>query len=47
MLERIRELTGGKSLESNIKLVKNNAVVGSAVAVALAGLTNVAQCSKL
>ena len=38
MLERIRTLTGGKSLEANIKLVKNNAKVGSAVAVALAGL---------
>lgn len=38
LLERIRTLTGGKSLEANIKLVKNNARVGSAVAVALAGL---------
>lgn len=27
LLERIRALTGGKSLDSNIKLVKNNARV--------------------
>ncbi len=39
LLERIRTLTGGKSLEANIKLVKNNARVGAAVAVALAGIT--------
>ena len=36
LLERIRQLTGGKSLQANIQLVKNNARVGSAVAVALA-----------
>ena len=38
LLERIRELTGGKSLESNVALVKNNARVGARVAVELAGL---------
>ncbi|GLC41513.1 hypothetical protein PLESTB_001003000 [Pleodorina starrii] len=32
LLERVRELTGGRSLEANIKLVKNNARVGSAIA---------------
>ena len=36
LLERIRSKTGGKSLESNIRLVKNNAAVGAQVAVALA-----------
>lgn len=36
LLTRIRELTGGLSLDSNIQLVKNNAVVGSKIAVALA-----------
>ena len=38
LLKRIRELTGGKSLESNVALVKNNARVGARVAVELAGL---------
>lgn len=36
LLTRIRELTGGKSLESNIALVKNNAAVGARMAAALA-----------
>lgn len=38
LLERIRQLTGGSSLEANIKLVKNNARVGAAVAVECARL---------
>jgi pseudouridine-5'-phosphate glycosidase len=38
LLRRIRELTGGKSLVSNVALVKNNARVGALVAVELAGL---------
>ena len=37
LLGRIVELTGGKSLEANIALVKNNARVASEIAVALAG----------
>lgn len=36
LLERIRELTGGKSLTSNINLVKNNAKVGALIAGSLA-----------
>ena len=32
----LQELTGGASLKANIKLVKNNAAVGSRIAVALA-----------
>jgi len=36
LLQRIFELTGGKSLESNIALVKNNAKVAAEIAVALA-----------
>ena len=36
MLKRIAELTGGRSLAANIRLVKNNAAVGARVAVALA-----------
>ena len=36
LLKRIFELTGGKSLESNIALVKNNARLGADIAVALA-----------
>lgn len=37
LLEAIREATSGKSLEINVALVLNNAAVGAAVAVALAG----------
>jgi len=37
LLQRMFELTGGKSLQSNIALVKNNAQVAAAIAVALAG----------
>lgn len=37
LLEAIREATGGKSLEINVALVLNNAAVGGAIAVALAG----------
>lgn len=36
LLQRIRELTGGASLDANIALIKNNAAVGSRIAVALA-----------
>eukprot|EP01112_Ceratiomyxa_fruticulosa_P010361 TRINITY_DN273_c0_g1_i4.p1 TRINITY_DN273_c0_g1~~TRINITY_DN273_c0_g1_i4.p1 ORF type:complete len:683 (+),score=133.54 TRINITY_DN273_c0_g1_i4:588-2636(+) len=32
LLQRVNELTGGKSLEANIHLVKNNAVVGAKIA---------------
>ncbi|XP_063303670.1 uncharacterized protein LOC134602585 isoform X2 [Pelobates fuscus] len=35
VLQRVNELTGGKSLESNIALIRNNAKVGSRIAVAL------------
>ncbi|XP_053321261.1 uncharacterized protein LOC128492651 [Spea bombifrons] len=35
VLRRVNELTGGKSLQSNIALIKNNAKVGSRIAVAL------------
>ncbi|KAL4459061.1 hypothetical protein ABPG75_013926 [Micractinium tetrahymenae] len=38
LLQRIQELTGGRSLEANIALVKNNAAVGARVAAALAAL---------
>ena len=36
LLERIRDLTGGASLQSNIELVMNNARVGAQLAVAVA-----------
>ena len=36
LLQRIRELTGCSSLDANIALIKNNAAVGSRIAVALA-----------
>ena len=35
LLKRIQELTGGDSLSANIALIKNNAAVGSKIAVAL------------
>lgn len=35
LLGKVKELTEGKSLEANIALVKNNAKVGAAIAVAL------------
>ena len=35
LLKRIRELTGGRSLEANIHLVKNNAAVGARIAAEL------------
>uniref|UniRef100_A0A6I8SNK2 Carbohydrate kinase PfkB domain-containing protein n=1 Tax=Xenopus tropicalis TaxID=8364 RepID=A0A6I8SNK2_XENTR len=40
LLQRVNELTGGQSLESNIALIKNNARVGSRIAVALSQLRN-------
>jgi pseudouridylate synthase len=39
LLQRIFELTDGKSLEANIALVKNNAAVAAEIAVALAAIT--------
>jgi pseudouridine-5'-phosphate glycosidase len=33
LLGKVKELTGGKSLDSNIELIKNNAVVGAKIAV--------------
>ena len=39
LLQRIFELTAGKSLTANIALVENNARVAAKIAVALAGLT--------
>jgi len=38
LLERIRSGTQGRSLEANIRLVKNNAGVGARVACSLAAL---------
>jgi pseudouridine-5'-phosphate glycosidase len=38
LLAKVKELTGGKSLESNIALVKNNAVLGAKLAVTFTGM---------
>jgi pseudouridine-5'-phosphate glycosidase len=38
LLDRIKQLTGGRSLTANIALVKHNAIVGAQIAVALATL---------
>lgn len=35
LLSRIKQLTGGRSLETNIALVKNNALLGAKLAIAL------------
>jgi pseudouridine-5'-phosphate glycosidase len=35
LLARIKDLTGGRSLATNIALVKHNALVGARLAVAL------------
>ena len=35
LLDKIQKLTGGESLEANIKLVLNNAMLASKVAVEL------------
>lgn len=40
LLQRVNELSAGESLRANISLVKHNAVVGSAVARALAEEAN-------
>lgn len=40
LLERIRQLSGGESLETNIQLVLNNAVLGAQLAVAYAEESN-------
>lgn len=39
LLERIRQLTSGQSLEANIRLIKHNACVGAAIAVELSRLS--------
>jgi pseudouridine-5'-phosphate glycosidase len=40
LLDRIKQLTGGRSLATNIALVKNNALVGARLAVALNAESN-------
>ncbi|KAI3723857.1 hypothetical protein L2E82_35618 [Cichorium intybus] len=43
ILSRVNELTGGASLDSNIALVKNNAVLGAQIAACLAQLQDNSQ----
>lgn len=43
LLDRIKQLTGGRSLATNIALVKNNALVGARLAVALNAESNLQQ----
>lgn len=38
LLSRFKEATGGASLAANLSLIKSNAAVGAAIAIALAGL---------
>ncbi|XP_069484915.1 uncharacterized protein [Ambystoma mexicanum] len=40
VLQRVNELTGGKSLKANLALIRNNAKVGSLIAVSLSKLRN-------
>ncbi|KAM0925615.1 hypothetical protein ACQ4PT_004070 [Festuca glaucescens] len=42
ILDRVKVLTGGSSLEANIALVKNNALTGARIAVALSDLRKTA-----
>ena len=35
MLKRVNELTGGESAASNVELIKNNAVIGARISIAL------------
>ncbi|XP_009678232.1 uncharacterized protein [Struthio camelus] len=47
LLQKINELTDGKSLDSNIALIQNNARVGSCIAVALSKLQKDAKKGRL
>ncbi|XP_048590104.1 pseudouridine-metabolizing bifunctional protein C1861.05 [Nematostella vectensis] len=49
VLKRVNELTGGKSLEANIALVKHNAKIGSQIAVELSKLRqpNIAESAPI
>jgi pseudouridine-5'-phosphate glycosidase len=38
MLKRVNELTGGESAASNVELIKNNAIIGAKISVALSQL---------
>lgn len=38
MLKRVNELTGGESAASNVELIKNNAVIGARISVALSSM---------
>ncbi|XP_078509550.1 uncharacterized protein LOC144769367 [Lissotriton helveticus] len=46
VLRRVNELTGGKSLEANLALIRNNAKVGSLIAVSLSKLRNVGRSRR-
>ncbi|KAM6284194.1 uncharacterized protein M6G45_001983 isoform 4-T4 [Spheniscus humboldti] len=47
MLQKINELTDGKSLDSNLALIQNNARVGSCIAVALSKLQKARRMENL
>ncbi|XP_009286629.1 PREDICTED: pseudouridine-metabolizing bifunctional protein C1861.05 [Aptenodytes forsteri] len=47
MLQKINELTDGKSLDSNLALIQNNARVGSCIAVALSKLQKARRTGNL
>ncbi|XP_052644856.1 LOW QUALITY PROTEIN: uncharacterized protein LOC128142667 [Harpia harpyja] len=47
MLQKLNELTDGKSLDSNLALIQNNARVGSCIAVALSKLQKARRKGKL
>nr|XP_025975607.1 pseudouridine-metabolizing bifunctional protein C1861.05-like isoform X2 [Dromaius novaehollandiae] len=47
LLQKINELTDGKSLDSNIALIQNNARVGSCIAVALSKLQKATRKGRL
>ena len=44
ILEKVNQLTGGKSLEANKALIENNAATGATIAVELSNMTSGKRC---
>ena len=45
ILEKVNQLTGGKSLEANKALIENNAVVGATIALEMAKMNTGNRCA--
>eukprot|EP00347_Sterkiella_histriomuscorum_P018997 403343364 len=46
LLKRVNQLTGGESAASNVELIKNNAKLGSQIAVALSSIPDISKTLK-